>query len=110
MPTRSTILGDIWGEMIWVCWGLGEIMDQLKISKYKYVSKKKNNSNESNRLLLVSSLVTGHCILVCLRCYKPNNFQFDMSSINIDFGIEAFVQKDCYGSYSGPHNSHASTA
>ena len=29
--TRSTILGEMWGEMSWVCWGVGEIMDELKV-------------------------------------------------------------------------------
>ena len=37
------------------------------------------------------------------------DFQVYMSSIHIDFGIEDFVQKHCYGSFSGPHKSHAST-
>ena len=110
MFTRSTILGEIWGEMLWVCWGMGVIMDELKILLYKCVSKKNYNSHESNQLLLVSSLVTGDCILVCLGCYNPKNFQVYMTSIHIDFGIEDFVQKHCYGSFSGPNNSHASTA
>ena len=30
-PTRMNILGDISGEMSWVCWGMGEIMDELKV-------------------------------------------------------------------------------
>ena len=71
---------------------------------------KNNNSHESNQLLLVSSLVIGDCILVRLRCYNPKNFQVYMSSIHIDFGIEAFVQKHCYSSFSGPNNYYAITA
>ena len=111
MSTRSTILGKMWGEMLWVCWGMGEIMDELKVLSYTYVSKKNNNSHESNQLLLLfSSLVTGDCILVRLRCYNPKNFQVYISSIHIDFGIESFVQNHCYGSFSVPHNSHASMA
>ena len=31
MSTRSTILGEMWGEMFWVCWGMGEIMNELKV-------------------------------------------------------------------------------
>ena len=31
MSTRSTILGEMWGEMLWVCWGMGEVMDELKV-------------------------------------------------------------------------------
>ena len=31
MSTRSTILGEMWGEMLWVCWGMGEVMDDLKV-------------------------------------------------------------------------------
>ena len=30
MYTRSNILGEMWGEMLWVFWGMGEIMDELK--------------------------------------------------------------------------------
>ena len=29
--TRSTILGEMWGKMLWVFWGMGEIMDELKV-------------------------------------------------------------------------------
>ena len=31
MCTRSTILGEMWGEMLLVFWGMGEIMDDLKV-------------------------------------------------------------------------------
>ena len=31
MSTRSTILGEMWGEMLWVCWVMGEVMDELKV-------------------------------------------------------------------------------
>ena len=31
MSTRSTKLGEMWGEMLWVCWGMGENMDDLKV-------------------------------------------------------------------------------
>ena len=31
MSTRSTILGEMCGEMLWVCWGMGEVMDELKV-------------------------------------------------------------------------------
>ena len=31
MSTRSTILDEMWGEMLWVCWGMGEVMDELKV-------------------------------------------------------------------------------
>ena len=31
MSNRSTILGEMWDEMLWVCWGMGKIMDELKV-------------------------------------------------------------------------------
>ena len=30
MSTRSNILGELRGEMLWVCWDTREIMDELK--------------------------------------------------------------------------------
>ena len=31
MSTIITILVEMWGEMLWVCWGMGEIMDELQV-------------------------------------------------------------------------------
>ena len=31
MSTRGSIPGEMWGEMSWVCWGIGEVMDELKV-------------------------------------------------------------------------------
>ena len=32
ISSRSTILGEMWGKMLWVFWGVGENMDEFKVS------------------------------------------------------------------------------
>ena len=68
----------------------------------------KNNSNKFLMLLWVHYLATGECILIYLRCFKPNNLYICISSINIYIGINVLIQKHCNGNFSGPQEYNVS--